>query len=219
MNGIHDMGGMHGFGPVPIEKDEPLFHADWEARAMAITVLMGGWGRWNIDAARRAREDMHPAAYLNHSYYERWIDALERLMLETGLVTDEELGGAEPVPGTPDGKPAPGPDAVAAMLRRGGPSLRRLDTPPAFAPGDRVRTANAQPPGHTRLPRYARGRTGTVVMHHGAHVLPDSNAHFRGESPHHLYAVRFAARELWGKSASPVDTVTLDLWETYLEPA
>ncbi|MCH8505421.1 MAG: nitrile hydratase subunit beta, partial [Ectothiorhodospiraceae bacterium] len=206
-------------GPVPLEENEPLFHADWESRAMAITVLMGGWGRWNIDAARRAREDMHPAAYLNHSYYERWIDALERLMLETGMVTEEELRGGEPQRNPPEGKAPPAPEAVAAMLRRGGPSLRSLDRPARFQPGDQVRTLNTQPQGHTRLPRYARARTGTVVFHHGAHVLPDSNAHFQGENPDHLYAVRFTARELWGPKASVRDTVTLDLWENYLEPA
>ncbi|MCC5857690.1 MAG: nitrile hydratase subunit beta [Ectothiorhodospiraceae bacterium] len=217
MNGIHDMGGMHGFGPVPIEENEPLFHADWEARAMALTVVMASWKRWNIDASRYARERIPPREYLNSTYYERWIHALTDQMLEAGLITEQELRTGEPVGGPPNGKAPLDPDGARAMLRRGGPSRRQVDAPPRFRPGDAVRTGNRHPEHHTRLPRYARGKLGEVVLHHGAHVLPDTNAIFQGEQPEHLYAVRFAARELWGPDASPRDTVTLDLWESYLE--
>lgn len=213
------MGGMHGFGPVPIERDEPVFHADWEARALAITLAMGGWKRWNIDASRRAREEMHPGRYLAYSYYERWIDALERIMLETGLVTEQELRSGTSQSGAPqDGAPLDA-EAARSMLSRGGPSLRAIDARPRFAIGDTVQTINRHPSGHTRLPRYARGRTGVIVRQHGAHVLPDTNAHFQGEHPEHLYAVRFGARELWGPDASAQDSVILDLWESYLEAA
>jgi nitrile hydratase beta subunit len=217
MNGVHDMGGMHGFGRIPIEPDEPVFHADWEARALAMTLAMGAWKRWNIDASRYAREAIPPATYLNFTYYERWLDALIQLMLKADLVSEEELRTGRATQA--DARRVPPLDAIAAekMLRRGGPAARSIDAEPAFDCGDAVRTRNSHPAGHTRLPRYARGRNGVVVRHHGAHVLPDTNAHFEGEHPQHLYAVRFSARELWGPEASAVDSVTLDLWESYLE--
>ncbi len=217
MNGIHDMGGMHGFGPVPIERNEPLFHADWEARAMAMTVCMASWKRWNIDASRYARERIPPRTYLNYGYYERWLHALTQQMLDAGLITENELRTGEPAGGAPDGKAPLDPDGVRTMLRTGGPSEREVSAPPRFKPGDRVHTLNRHPEHHTRLPRYARDKSGVIVMQHGGHVLPDTNAVFAGENPEHLYAVRFSARELWGAEASERDTVTLDLWESYLE--
>ncbi|SEP17109.1 nitrile hydratase subunit beta [Aquisalimonas asiatica] len=213
MNGAHDLGGMHGFGAVPDVHDTHA-HPDWYNRAMAMTVVMAAWGRWNIDASRRAREDMHPARYLGYGYYERWIDALERLMVEAGLVTEAELRTGEPA-----GEPLTPPvDAAGArtMLRRGGPTERDIDTQPRFRVGDQVVTTNEHPRGHTRLPRYARGREGIILRHHGGHVLPDTNAHFQGENPDHLYTVQFRARDLWGSEATDGDTVMLDLWETYL---
>lgn len=219
MNGAHDMGGMHGFGAIPIEQDEPVFHTDWEARALAITLAMGGWKRWNIDAGRRAREEMHPAQYLNYTYFERWVDALERLMVETRLVAEEELRAGQAAPTSSENGTPLSAAAAREMLSRGGPSLRAVEAAPQFNLGDSVHTIDRHPSGHTRLPRYARGKTGTIVRHHGAHVLPDTNAHFRGEQPQHLYAVRFPARTLWGPEASAVDSVTLDLWESYFEPA
>ncbi|MEL7542848.1 MAG: nitrile hydratase subunit beta [Pseudomonadota bacterium] len=214
MNGIHDMGGMHGFGPVPIEVDEPVFHTEWEAKAMALTVAMAAWGKWNLDRSRFAREELEAPLYLRLTYYERWIAALVNLMLENGLITQAELES-----GTPEEKRTPplaGAD-VHAMLMRGGPVDRLIDTVPTFSVGDPVRTKNISPHGHTRLPRYARARRGVVVRHHGAHVFPDSNARGEGEAPNHLYAVRFTARELWGADAHAKDTVVLDLWENYLE--
>lgn len=213
MNGAHDLGGMHGFGPVP-DKDDAHPHPEWYDRAMALTVATAAWGRWNIDASRRAREAMHPAKYLTLTYYERWIDALERLMVETDLLTEEELRSGEPA----DGPVTPPVDAEGARraLRRGGPTERKADTPPRFRVGDRVWTINRHPEGHTRLPRYARGQAGIVLRHHGAHVFPDTNAHFQGEQPGHLYTVQFTARALWGPDAAVKDTVMLDLWEAYL---
>ena len=219
MNNVHDMGGQQGYGAIPIEKDEPVFHEEWEARAMALTLAMAAWGKWNIDASRHAREKLSPRDYLNFTYYERWIAALADLMAETGLVSLEELASGKPDPGTPKETPPLKPEMVSPILRKGGPSERAVEAAPRFSPGQRVRTSTASPKGHTRLPLYARGRTGEVLLLHGAHVLPDSNAHFRGESPQHLYAVRFSARELWGPEAAPKDSVTLDLWESYLEPA
>ena len=219
MNNIHDMGGMHGFGPIPIEVDEPVFHSEWEAKAMALTLAMAAWGRWNIDASRHARERLAPLTYLHFTYYERWIAALTNLMVERGLITVEDLDRGHPAAEGETLSPPLRAGDVAAMLAKGGPAARPLDTPPKFKVGDQVLTSTASPTGHTRLPRYARGRKGEVVRHHGGHVLPDSNAHFHGESPQHLYTVRFAARELWGQQAAAKDTVCLDLWESYLDAA
>ena len=219
MNNLHDMGGQQGYGPIPIEQDEPVFHTVWEAHAMAVTLAMGAWGRWNIDRSRHARERLAPKEYLNYSYYERWIAALADLSVESGLVSLEELRTLRPDPSQPKAQPPLTRGKVAAVLAKGGPSARQIAAEPRFSVGQQVRSSTASPRGHTRLPIYARGRVGQVVMRHGAHVLPDSNAHGLGEAPQHLYAVRFAARELWGPQASPRDSVTLDLWESYLEPA
>lgn len=215
MNGIHDLGGMHGFGPVSPEPDEPVFHHDWEARTLALTLAMAAHGRWNIDASRHARERIPPADYLRYSYYERWISGLITLMREHDLISEQELRELRP-----EGEPSEPPltaDRVAAVLERGGPTARPVETPPRFAVGDRVRARNRHPAGHTRLPRYVRGCSGVIILAHGAHVFPDSNAHFRGEQPQHLYTVRFTARELWGPEAAERDTVSIDLWESYLD--
>ena len=217
MNGVHDMGGMHGFGPVNPEADEPKFHHPWEARALAVTIAMGAWGKWNIDASRFARESIPPEEYLRMSYYEKWIAGLIDLMVAKGLVTREELAAGHPAPATRKSIPPLTAQGVAPMLNRGSPTARDIQRAPKFAIGDSVRARNMHPVGHTRLPRYARGKAGVVHTDHGVHVLPDSNAHFRGESPERLYSVRFSARDLWGAPAASRDAVYLDLWESYLE--
>lgn len=214
MNSIHDMGGMHGFGPIPIEVDEPVFHTDWEAKAMALTIAMGAYGKWNLDRSRFAREELTAFDYMQFTYYERWIAALVNLLVENGLLNEQELKTGAP---TDVVTPALQRDDVAGVLARGGPVDRPLEADPLFSVGARVSAKNLNPSGHTRLPRYARGKVGEVISHHGAHVFPDSNARGDGEAPQHIYSVRFAARELWGPSASAIDTVTLDLWESYLE--
>ncbi|TCT13236.1 nitrile hydratase [Tepidamorphus gemmatus] len=219
MNGVHDLGGFQNFGPVQPEPDEPVFHADWERRAFALTLAMATPGGWNIDMSRHARESLPPAQYLSSSYYEIWLAGMERLMMARGLVTREEIEtGRALVPpvAIPQVLTA---DMVETVLARGGPADRAPAGPARFAPGDAVRARNLHPAGHTRLPRYARGRTGTVARVQGCHVFPDSNAHGRGEAPQWLYSVRFAARELWGEAAAAGDSVHIDLWESYLEPA
>jgi len=217
MNGVHDMGGMQGFGPVVAEANEPRFHHEWERRAFALTLGMGALGQWNLDQSRSARESLPPAQYLASSYYEIWFEALIRLMLERGLVREGELA---------DGKmrtpalPAPAPlkaDAVPAVLARGSSTQRPLTGRSRFAVGDRVRTLNINPPTHTRLPRYCRGKPGTIVKVHGAHVFPDSNALGAGEQPRWLYAARFEAADLWGHDTTAT-AVNVDCWEPYLEP-
>ena len=143
---------------------------------------------------------------------------LGEILVELGHVTRAELESGKPDPAAAKAAPPLTAGKVAAVLQRGGPVERKIDAPPRFAIGQKLRSTTASPTGHTRLPLYARGRMGEVVLHHGAHVFPDANAHGLGECPQHLYAVRFTARELWGPNASPRDSVTLDLWESYLEP-
>jgi len=218
MNGAHDMGGTHGFGPVEPERDEPIFHAPWERRAFGITLAMGATGQWNIDMSRFAREDRPPADYLALSYYALWLAGLERLMLERGLISEDEIAQERALtPGQPLARVLRAPD-VAAALNRGESSDRPPAAPARFAAGERVRAKMINPPTHTRLPRYVRGRVGVVESLRGCHVFPDSNAGGRGEDPQWLYTVRFAGRELWGEETDPTVSVTVDAWEPYLEP-
>jgi len=219
MNSVHDMGGMHGMGPIEQERDEPVFHAPWEGRALALTIAMGAWRKWNIDASRHARERIPGADYLRMTYYEKWIAGLVTLMREVGLVPPAELESGHPLPGSAKAIPPLRAEQVPVVLAKGAPVTRDVPAVARFKPGDRVRARNIHPVGHTRLPRYARGRLGTIACDHGVHVFPDSNAHFRGEKPQHLYSVRFAARELWGEAAAPRDAVYVDLWDDHLEPA
>ena len=199
MNGAHDMGGVHGFGPVVAEPDEPPFHAEWERRVFALTLALGASGAWNIDMSRFAREDRPPPDYLSKSYYELWLAGIERLVAEH--TPQRVLAGED----------------VAATLARSGGASREAPRSAAFAVGDRVRTKNLHPHTHTRLPRYARGKVGTVERVHGCHVFPDSNAQRLGEDPQWLYTVRFTARELWGNDDAA--SVSIDAFEPYLEHA
>jgi len=217
VNGIHDMGGMHGMGPVAPESDEPVFHHPWEGRVHAMTVASPTRG--NIDSGRHQRELIPAAEYLAMSYYEKWFRALTEMLLSQGLATAAELAEGKAASGTARAEPRLRAESVEAALTRAGGYLREAAQAPAFQVGERVRGRNMHPAGHTRLPRYVRGRVGEVVRRHGAHVFPDTHAHGLGEQPAHLYAVRFAARELWGEAAHPRDSVTLDLWEPYLERA
>ena len=219
MNGGHDLGGMMGFGPVEPEPDEPPFHAEWERRVFGLTLSLGAARAWNLDMSRHARERLDPADYLSSTYYEIWTDGLERLLLDAGLVTADELAkGKTLVPPAPVARVLEAGDVPAAMAR--GASTERTATGPAgFAVGDRVRTRIMHPAGHTRLPRYARGKDGVIERLNGPHVLPDSNAHGQGENPEWLYTVRFTGSELWGRDADPSLVVSIDAWESYLEPA
>jgi nitrile hydratase beta subunit len=218
MNGVHDMGGMHGMGPIVPEPDEPVFHERWEARVYALNRAMGMFGKWNIDAGRHSRERIPPADYLRMSYYEKWLAGLIMLLKESGLATQAELESGRPAPGSVKATPALMAEQVAAVVATRGSFERAVNTSPRFSVGQPVGTKKLNPTGHTRLPRYARGNVGVIDRHYGAHVFPDTNAHFKGESPQHLYSVRFSARELWGEAAGPRDAVYIDLWEDYLEP-
>jgi nitrile hydratase len=219
MNGAADMGGMRGFGPVVPEPNEPVFHAEWEKRAFALTLAMGIPGGWNIDMSRFARENRPPGEYLSMSYYQLWFAGLETLLKERALVSDDEIvvGHALQPP-----KPVTrilSPGDVAQVLYRGGPTERETNTQARFKVGDKVRARNINPPTHTRLPRYVRGHQGTIERVIGCHVFPDSNAQGAGENPQWLYTVRFDGRELWGADGDPSVTVSVDAWEPYLVPA
>jgi nitrile hydratase beta subunit len=215
VNGVHDMGGMHGFGPVAPEPDEPVFHAEWERRAHALVIASPTRG--NIDAGRHQRELIPGPDYLRMTYYEKWFTALCEMLLRGGAVTADELASGVADASAPKATPRLSAAFVAPALSHRGSYLRTPSPQPAFEVGDKVRARNLNPTGHTRLPRYVRGRTGVVERRHGAHVFPDSNASGLGEDPRPLYAVRFTARELWGPEASARDSVSLDLWEPYLE--
>jgi len=206
MNGVHDMGGMHGLGPIAPDPNEPLFHAPWERRVMAMTLAMGAWGRWNIDVSRHVRESIQGDRFLAQTYYERWFEGLTKLIDRSDLMALETAS------------PPLVAEGVVPAMRRRNPYSRCATAPAAFAIGDLVRAKTINPTGHTRLPRYARGRVGVIVADHGVHVFPDSNAHGKGEDPRRLYNVGFTARELWGEAASDRDTVHIDLWEPYLGP-
>ena len=219
MNGAHDLGGMMGFGPVRPEPGEPIFHAEWEARALALTLACGTLGEWSIDASRHARESLPPAFYLSASYYEIWIAALIRLLEQRGMVGREEMtAGRALTPAKPTRKPPPAAGDIPAILARGGPCDRPVPDAPLFSVGDHVHTRNLHPAGHIRLPRYARGKSGVVERVQGGFVLPDSNAHGGGENPEWVYCVTFTGAELWGEQADPGLSVSLDCWESYLEP-
>ncbi|MCX8509204.1 MAG: nitrile hydratase subunit beta [Rhodobacteraceae bacterium] len=221
MSRPHDMGGQKGHGRVTPEADGIARHAaPWHRKALALTLAAGGIGAWTIDRSRHARE-MLPG-YAQLSYYEKWLAALADLLVEKGLVSRAELsaGRAEPAPLSPRAFTA---DKVALALARGTPYLRPGPAP-AFAIGDRVKTrASAEnahvPGGHIRLPASMAGKLGRVILSHGAHVFPDSNAHGLGEAPEPLYTVAFRATDLWPDAEDPGDEVTADLWQSYLVPA
>jgi len=219
MNGVHDMGGMHGFGPVLPESNEPVFHAVWEARVRAMVVLTGALRRWNIDVFRHAIERLPPVDYLGYTYFEKWFDAMIAMLLDTGLITADELASGHMAKGTSVASPPVAADTVMNVITAIGSYRRDVAAQPRFGAGDQVRARNINPESHTRLPRYVRGHVGTVERDHGAHVFPDSNSRHAGEAPQFLYTVRFTARELWGEAANPADQVSLDMWESYLEPA
>ena len=219
MNGVHDMGGMHGMGPIQYEKNEPVFHELWESRVFALQLAMAFWRKWSIDASRHQRELIPPAEYLRMSYYEKWVAGLVELLVKSDLVTPTEIESGAPAPNSPKAIPALAADKVPPLMAQGRPASRDVPVVARFQMGQRVRTRNIHPVGHTRLPRYARAKLGTIDRDHGVFVFPDTNAHFLGEKPHHVYSVRFAMSELWGEQATPHDAVYLDLWEDYLEPA
>lgn len=218
MDGIHDMGGMDGFGPVEPEPGEPVFHERWEGRVLAMARAMSYVGAWGTDSVRSAMERIPPGDYLASSYYRRRLLGMEKDVIERGLAGADELAIGHAL--------RPGPalrrklDAASVPVACGrGWFERSAGAPARFAVGDRVRATNIHPATHTRLPRYARGRVGTVERVHGCHVFPDAAVLGSDEDPRWLYTVRFDGRELWGAGTSPTVSVSVDAFEPYLESA
>jgi nitrile hydratase beta subunit len=219
MNGVHDLGGMHSFGPIIREVNEPLFHAPWEAHVRSMASLAIGQGIFNVDAFRHGIERMEPANYLRASYFERWLAGIELILIEGGILTGEELDTRMELLRQRPGATLPSNVPVAGVPEAPEQSTDAPLPVSRYAVGDAVVTRNVHPLGHTRLPRYARGKRGIIKRLHGAQIFPDSNALGLGENPQPLYSVCFDARELWGDSAEPRQSVSLDLWESYLEPS
>jgi nitrile hydratase beta subunit len=217
MNGVHDMGGMDGFGKVEVEANEPVFHAAWEARVLGMVRAMGAAGAFNIDTSRFYRETLPPDVYLSSSYYKKWFLGLEDMLLAKGLITKDDIAAAhavEPAKPLTPGKLVVGkvePTLVRGKFGRPAPA------PALFKAGDRVRAKNMHPVTHTRLPRYVRGHVGIVERDHGCHVFPDTAAEGAGEHPQWLYTVVFDGAELWGAESDPTLKVSIDAFEPYLE--
>lgn len=224
MSRVHDMGGRFGDGAVVPEPEDEIFHADWHARALALTLASGSLGKWNIDVSRHMRECLPPQDYMAFSYYEKWMGGLANLLVSTGVMSRDELAGKTTAQISELAEKKLTADQVAGAMARGGPADRESTIAPVYEIGDAVMTRRIAENvlvsgGHTRLPTYAAGAQGRILRYHGTHVLPDSNAHGLGEAPEPLYAVIFPAAELWQHPEHPRDEVVLDLWQSYLEPA
>jgi nitrile hydratase len=223
MDGIHDLGGMHGFGPVEREADEPCFHADWERRVFALCGLAPFVADHGDDQFRRHIERIDPATYLTSSYYELWLRGETALLKELGVLSDDELAAGHSLrplaPHFDIARKATADslwDAVRGGASQAAPNATGF--PHRFRVGDRIRTRAAMPYGHTRLPRYARNKPGKIIAEHGAFIVADRNSEERDVAPQMLYTIEFVARDLWGDEASVGDTVRLDAWDEYLEP-
>lgn len=226
MNGVHDLGGTDGLGPVEVEENEPVFHAEWEKAAFAMFAYNFRAGHFNVDQFRFGIEQMHPSEYLGSRYYEHWLHTAEHYTVALGVVDPADLDARTqfyldnpdaPLPANDD------PELVEfanLATKHGAPARRESDAVAKFAVGDRVRVATDQPLDHTRKARYVRGRTGEIVQAHGTFIYPDSAGNGRGDDPKHVYTVLFTATELWGPDAAdPNGSVTFDVWEPYLELA
>lgn len=217
MNGIHDMGGMHGFGPVDVQDSAP-FHAEWEIRLRALVNVCGAMGYIpNDDVLRRAIEEMSPELYLNSSYFARWEYSCEELLIELGFLTRAEID-ARSLELNPEATLLPVKPSRFEGVRAKAPGVAG-DPVQRFDVGNRVRVANFHPEGHTRAPRYVRGKSGVIQRCHGHELYPDTVSAHESDQPQVVYSVRFDGSELWGPSAEQPTQVSIDLWDSYLEPA
>ncbi len=213
MNGIHDMGGMQGLGEIGYQANEPGFHEPWEVRVHALGQAMRSSG------LRSYIERIPAAEYLRMSYYERWYTALMTQLIESGVVTAAEVENGRADPASMKATPAITPAVARELLFRSPKTEQNIELTPRFRVGDRVRGRNIHPTTHTRMPRYTRGKTGVVARDRGVFILPDSEQGSAEPKPQHVYLIHFTAHELWGERTSAHDSLYIDMWEDYLEPA
>lgn len=213
MNGIHDMGGMQGLGEIGYRASEPVFHELWEGRAHVLFPAM------QLRGFRRYIERIPAVEYLRMSYYERWYTALETQLIESGVVTRAEVERGRADPASVKGTPVVTPTIARELLFRTPRTEQDIELTPRFHVGDRVRGRNIHPTTHTRMPRYTRGRTGVVERDRGVFPLPDKEHVSAEPTPQYVYLIRFTAQELWGEDAPAHDSLYIDMWEDYLEPA
>jgi nitrile hydratase len=226
MIGIHDVGGFHHLGPITIQDDQ-IFHEEWEGLAFSLLIISALQGTWTLDEFRHVIERMPPAEYINTPYYVHWLEAIETLSVRSGLLTRDQIAERQQMVRERVALPAvtvSQDPAVVAQLQQGakhvayvGPGARREDKPQSFKVGDRIRTRLKAVQGHTRLQRYLWNKSGVVVAYSGTYPLADTNAHQQGENPEPTYAVRFEGAELWGPDAEPNTSVTVDLFESYMD--
>ncbi len=215
MNSTHDLGGTHGHGPID-QSQIVDFKDDWERKVFGMTLACGMLGKWNLDESRYARETMQPGDYLNSTYYEHWLHGLEVLLLQKGLISEQELNSGNSK--NREDNMAVFADQIPSILGKGAPVSMKTNQKPMFKANQAVLVRNFNPKSHTRAPRYIRGRQGVVVHHHGAHIFADQHAKTGEKVPVHLYCVRFEAEEVWGtEDAESGVALHLDLFESYLD--
>ena len=214
MSPIHDMGGMHGFGPIVAEEDELVFHEKWEGRVYALVTSWYPWGRYKSWGSFRYNLEKIPTQdYLSMSYYERWFFVHEQKALQSGIVTPAELakGHADPDHMMPIFD-SPSDSSL-------GPGRLDYKIKAKFEVGGLVRARDIKNTGHNRLPGYVRSKQGEVVRKNGIYAIQDTNEKDEQpyDDPQHVYTVRFSSRELWGGRSCDRDFVYVDIWESYLE--
>ena len=213
MNGIHDMGGMQGLGEIAYKEGEPGFHEPWEIRLFALVQAT------QLGGLRPYIENIPAADYLRMNYYERWYTALVERAIERGVLTRSEVESGRAGPVSAKAAPALTPSDARELLFKTPKTEQDIELAARFHVGDRVRGRNIHPTTHTRMPRYTRGKTGAVERDRGIFDLPDSEQLSLESQPQHVYLIRYTARELWGEEASAHDSLYIDMWEDYLEPA
>ena len=217
MDGVHDMGGMDNFGPIIREENEPVFHDESERTLFSFMVALMGSGYFSIDEMRRSTDKIPPVQYLASSLYEKWLESLVNMLVEKNVITTEEMRIGKSLRTTGTALPPLPKEGAEFITSNPLSALKELDQAPQFHVGDKITAKVMHPLHHTRLPRYIRGKHGTVDKIHGAFLLPDSNAHGGAETPQYNYSVRFSAQELWGNEAPQKDCLFIDLFESYME--